>query len=628
MAEENLKVAVRVRPFNQREKDRNARLIVKMDGGTTHLENPEKSSDIKTFSYDFSYWSHDGFQSDQEGIVIPEPGSNYADQRMVFNDLGKGVLANAFDGYNCSLFAYGQTGAGKSYSMSYLVTISMLEIYNEQIRDLLSSKKTPGGLQLRQSQSLGFYVQDLTQVPVGSYQEISQRMDQGTSNRTIAATNMNATSSRAHTVVTINFTQVSGDKGSNQKSSIINLVDLAGSERADSTGATGDRLKEGANINKSLSALGNVISALADNKKVIPYRDSVLTKLLQNALGGNSKTIMIAAISPADVNYDETLSTLRYADRAKQIKTKAVVNENPTEKMIRQLREENEKLKEMLQKGSFVIDANPSMSKEERAKLQEQMRQDVMEQMKSNALLMEAQTIEGFQRQLQEARKEAQMLRDSHNSAASNQMAAKSNPHLYNLNEDPQLSGVIIHAITVDQLVIGRKPDLSEGEEGEEAFTLNGLGIRDTHAYIFRTKNKSNQLDFSIKPSATAFGLTKLNGLNLNSMKPLQHNDRILFGSNYAFVFIDPKKKSDKDDFVDWESLQDEIARNSGFKLDLSLSTSAQEMAFREQLFQLMPMISEVNAIASELEKLKRFRLILIPPTAQLGAYCPTRAAK
>lgn len=211
-----------------------------------------------------------------------------------------------------------------------------------------------------------FYPQGLRVVPVGSYQDIERRISEGTENRTIAATNMNATSSRAHTVLTVHFDQISKtDHGETKKTSVINLVDLAGkkaeeinrfdmsrsnrfslkgSERASNTGATGDRLKESTNINKSLSTLGNVISALADissgskRKIVVPYRESTLTKLLQNALGGNSKTVMIAALSPADVNYEETLSTLRFADRVKRIKNTVIVNENPIEKLIRELK--------------------------------------------------------------------------------------------------------------------------------------------------------------------------------------------------------------------------------------------------------------------------------------------------
>ncbi|ESO87895.1 hypothetical protein LOTGIDRAFT_127149 [Lottia gigantea] len=359
-----VKVAVRVRPFNSREKDRRAKCIIKMQDKMTMIANPDAPSK-----------SHDGFKENNDGTFDAVSGSKFASQRTVYNDLGKGVLNNAFEGYNCSLFAYGQTGSGKSYSMvgygpnkgivpiicdelfkeiasntkdnkRFEVTFSMLEIYNEQVRDLLAKDNPKGGLTVRQNAKLGmFYVEGLKNTPVGSYQEIEKRMEQGTAARTVASTNMNATSSRAHTVVTITFDQIIKDSigSETKKSSTINLVDLAGSERADSTGATGDRLKEGANINRSLSALGNVISALADvsmgKKKVyIPYRESVLTKLLQNALGGNSKTVMIAALSPADINYDETLSTLRYADRAKKIKNQAVVNENPLDKLIRELK--------------------------------------------------------------------------------------------------------------------------------------------------------------------------------------------------------------------------------------------------------------------------------------------------
>ncbi|CAC5381742.1 Kinesin-like protein CIN8,Kinesin-like protein KIF18A,Kinesin-like protein Klp98A,Kinesin-like protein KIF19,Kinesin-like protein KIN-12D,Kinesin-II 95 kDa subunit,Kinesin-like protein KIN-7I,Kinesin-like protein klp-20,Kinesin-related protein 11,Chromosome-associated kinesin KIF4B,Kinesin-like protein K39,Kinesin-like protein KIP3,Kinesin-like protein KIN-14L,Kinesin-like protein unc-104,Kinesin-like protein KIF13B,Kinesin-like protein KIN-7E, chloroplastic,Kinesin-like protein KIF18B,Kinesin-like protein len=297
--------------------------------------------------------------------------------QTVFNDLGKGIIDNAWKGYNCSLFAYGQTGSGKSYSVvgygknqgivplfcddlfdgiekkratageneEYQVSLSMLEIYNEQVRDLLNPKTmgVKGGLKVRQDPKKGFYVEQMTSKQVNSYEEIDSKINEGTRNRTVASTNMNATSSRAHTIIGINFTQkCPNDVGESMtRTAVVNLVDLAGSERADSTGATGDRLKEGSAINKSLSTLGNVIKALADlstgNKKVVvPYRDSTLTKLLQNALGGNSKTIMIAALSPADINYEETLSTLRFADRAKAIKTITTVNESPTDKLIRE----------------------------------------------------------------------------------------------------------------------------------------------------------------------------------------------------------------------------------------------------------------------------------------------------
>ena len=165
---------------------------------------------------------------------------------------------------------------------------------------------------------------------------------------------MNAESSRAHTVIQIEFKNITKVQGKPpaQMLSVINLIDLAGSEKAGQTGATGDRLKEGCEINKSLTCLGNVIKALVDKqngkKIVIPYRDSSLTRMLQNALGGNSKTYMICAIRPGAKFFDETVNTLKYADRAKQIKNAAVVNENPMDKLIRELKEENDKLKKQL----------------------------------------------------------------------------------------------------------------------------------------------------------------------------------------------------------------------------------------------------------------------------------------
>jgi len=344
-----------------------------MQGNTTSITNPE-TGEVRNFSFDYSYWSH-------------APADNFATQKVVFDDVGIGVLENAWQGYNVSLFAYGQTGAGKSYSMvgygedrgiiplaleelfrrievndqpdvTFRVEASMMEIYNEKVRDLFNPSNKAnegGGLKVRDHPKTGPYVDSLALLPVKDYKQVENLMEEGTKARTVASTQMNATSSRAHTLFTIMLTQTKVDKAAGKamdKVSKISLVDLAGSERVSGTGATGDRLKEGAAINKSLSALGNVISALAEasgsggkKKGVIPYRDSVLTWLLKESLGGNAKTIMIAALSPADINYEETLGTLRYADRAKQIKNSAVVNEDPNQKMIRELKEEVERLR-------------------------------------------------------------------------------------------------------------------------------------------------------------------------------------------------------------------------------------------------------------------------------------------
>uniref|UniRef100_A0A8C5W8A5 plus-end-directed kinesin ATPase n=1 Tax=Leptobrachium leishanense TaxID=445787 RepID=A0A8C5W8A5_9ANUR len=381
MSGASVKVAVRVRPFNSRELGKDSKCIIQMQGNSTSILNPKNPKEpAKSFSFDYSYWSH----------TSPDDPS-FASQNRVYNDIGKEMLEHAFEGYNVCIFAYGQTGAGKSYTMmgkqeetqagiipqlcedlfekindnnddevSFSVEVSYMEIYCERVRDLLNPKNK-GNLRVREHPLLGPYVEDLSKLAVTSYTDIADLMDAGNKARTVAATNMNETSSRSHAVFTIVFTQKRLDIEtdlSTEKVSKISLVDLAGSERADSTGAKGTRLKEGANINKSLTTLGKVISALAEvvslsgkkKKKTdfIPYRDSVLTWLLRENLGGNSRTAMVAALSPADINYDETLSTLRYADRAKQIKCNAIINEDPNAKLVRELKDEVLRLKELL----------------------------------------------------------------------------------------------------------------------------------------------------------------------------------------------------------------------------------------------------------------------------------------
>ncbi|XP_049609937.1 kinesin-like protein KIF1B isoform X5 [Syngnathus scovelli] len=397
MSGASVKVAVRVRPFNSRETSKDSKCIIQMQGNTTTILNPKAPKEpAKTFSFDYSYWSH----------TTPEDPC-FAAQNQVYNDIGKEMLQHAFEGYNVCIFAYGQTGAGKSYTMmgkqeegqegiipmlcedlfekinednnkeelSYSVEVSYMEIYCERVRDLLNPKNK-GNLRVREHPLLGPYVEDLSKLAVTSYTDIADLMDAGNKARTVAATNMNETSSRSHAVFTIVFTQRKHDGEtdlSTEKVSKISLVDLAGSERADSTGAKGTRLKEGANINKSLTTLGKVISALAEvdnctskSKKkkksdFIPYRDSVLTWLLRENLGGNSRTAMVAALSPADINYDETLSTLRYADRAKNIKCNAVINEDPNNKLVRDLKDEVARLKELLRAQGLgdILDIDP-----------------------------------------------------------------------------------------------------------------------------------------------------------------------------------------------------------------------------------------------------------------------------
>lgn len=318
----------------------------------------------KKFTFDNSFWSHNA------------EDDHYAHQEDIYNALGEDFLDHNFEGYHTCIFAYGQTGSGKSYTMmgtptqpgliprtcedlfqriessaspniSYTVRVSYFEVYNEHVRDLLgpqprSSDPHSFYLKIRESPTEGPYIKDLTDLPVKNYHELLRYMRLGDNSRTTASTKMNDTSSRSHAVFTIMLKQIHHDLSTDsttERLARIRLVDLAGSERAKATEATGARLREGSNINKSLTTLGRVIAALADpkhgrvhnggktrSKDVVPYRDSILTWLLKDSLGGNSKTAMIACIAPSD--YDETLSTLRYADQAKHIRTRAIVNQD------------------------------------------------------------------------------------------------------------------------------------------------------------------------------------------------------------------------------------------------------------------------------------------------------------
>ena len=336
-------------------------LVPNLDDPANKRSQTRKIIEEKSFTFDNSFWSHN---LDDE---------HYAHQEDVYNALGEEFLDHNFEGYHTCIFAYGQTGSGKSYTMmgkpdqpgiiprtcedlfqrieanksphiSYTVRVSYLEIYNEHVRDLLAPSRPtstghPNYLKIREHPIDGPYVKDLSDLPVKNFTELMHCMRLGDASRTVASTKMNDTSSRSHAVFTIILKQIHHDLSTDsttERLARIRLVDLAGSERAKSTEATGVRLREGSNINKSLTTLGRVIAALADprsqnskagrSKDVVPYRDSILTWLLKDSLGGNSKTAMIACIAPSD--YDETLSTLRYADQAKRIQTRATINQD------------------------------------------------------------------------------------------------------------------------------------------------------------------------------------------------------------------------------------------------------------------------------------------------------------
>uniref|UniRef100_A0A673C1U9 Kinesin-like protein n=1 Tax=Sphaeramia orbicularis TaxID=375764 RepID=A0A673C1U9_9TELE len=378
---DNVKVVVRCRPLNQKEKMMGHKQAVSVDEirGTitvNKLETPQEPP--KTFTFD----------------TVFGPDSKQLD---VYNLTARPIVDSVLEGYNGTIFAYGQTGTGKTFTMEgvravpelrgiipnsfahifghiakaegdtrFLVRVSYLEIYNEEVRDLLG-KDQMQRLEVKERPDVGVYIKDLSGYVVNNADDMDRIMTLGHKNRSVGATNMNEHSSRSHAIftITIECSEKGVDGNQHVRMGKLHLVDLAGSERQGKTGATGQRLKEATKINLSLSTLGNVISALVDGKSThVPYRNSKLTRLLQDSLGGNSKTMMCANIGPADYNYDETISTLRYANRAKNIKNKARINEDPKDALLRQFQKEIEELKKKLEEGEEISGSEGSGSEE------------------------------------------------------------------------------------------------------------------------------------------------------------------------------------------------------------------------------------------------------------------------
>ncbi|XP_062954480.1 kinesin-like protein KIF13A isoform X4 [Cynocephalus volans] len=547
MSDTKVKVAVRVRPMNRRELELNTKCVVEMEGNQTVLHPPPSNTKQgerkppKVFAFDYCFWSMDESNT-----------TKYAGQEVVFKCLGEGILEKAFQGYNACIFAYGQTGSGKSFSMmghaeqlgliprlccalfkrisseqnesqTFKVEVSYMEIYNEKVRDLLDPKGSRQSLKVREHKVLGPYVDGLSQLAVTSFEDIESLMSEGNKSRTVAATNMNEESSRSHAVFNIIITQTlydlqSGNSG--EKVSKVSLVDLAGSERVSKTGAAGERLKEGSNINKSLTTLGLVISSLADQaagkgkNKFVPYRDSVLTWLLKDNLGGNSQTSMIATISPAADNYEETLSTLRYADRAKRIVNHAVVNEDPNAKVIRELREEVEKLREQLSQAEAM------KAPELKEKLEE-----------SEKLIKELTvTWEEKLRKTEEIAQERQRQLESMGISleTSGIKVGDDKCYLVNLNADPALNELLVYYL---------KDHTRVGADTSQDIQLFGIGIQSEHCEI----DIASDGDVTLTPKENARSC--VNGTLVCSTTQLWHGDRILWGNNHFFRINLPKRK-------------------------------------------------------------------------------------
>ncbi|XP_051752742.1 kinesin-like protein KIF1A isoform X18 [Ctenopharyngodon idella] len=668
MSGASVKVAVRVRPFNSREMSKESKCIIQMSGNTTTIINPKAPKENKSFNFDYSYWSH----------TSPED-INYASQLQVYRDIGEEMLLHAFEGYNVCIFAYGQTGAGKSYTMmgkqekdqegiipllcedlftkindkntdnnlSYSVEVSYMEIYCERVRDLLNPKNK-GNLRVREHPLLGPYVEDLSKLAVTSYNDIQDLMDSGNKARTVAATNMNETSSRSHAVFNIIFTQKRHDsetENTSEKVSKISLVDLAGSERADSTGAKGTRLKEGANINKSLTTLGKVISALAEvdsgsnkNKKkkkvesFIPYRDSVLTWLLRENLGGNSRTAMVAALSPADINYDETLSTLRYADRAKQIRCNAVINEDPNNRLVRELKEEVGRLKDLLyaqglgdiienisdyknnnnsgqavnQRGDLSTVTNamtgmspsPSLSAlSSRAGSISSLHDRIMFSPGSEEAIERLKETEKIIAELNETWEEklrrTEAIRMDREALLAEMGVAmredggtvgvfspKKTPHLVNLNEDPLMSECLLYYIKDGITRVGR-----EDASSRQDIVLSGHFIKEEHCTFTSTTGPMGEAVI-LEPCEGAE--TYVNGKRVTEPTVLRSGNRIILGKSHVFRFNHPEQARQERERtpcsetpmepVDWAFAQRELLEKQGIDMKQEMDQRLQEL--------------------------------------------------
>ncbi|KAJ3212054.1 kinesin-like protein Klp8 [Entophlyctis luteolus] len=654
-----------------------------------HSQLPPQSPSPPAFHFTFDRVFIPDFSSPSVDV---SSRSGPASQLDVYSHLGPALLDHAFEGYNVCLFAYGQTGSGKSYTMmgsidspnelgiiprmcddlfariselstfggakTFTVTVNYIEIYNEKVRDLLNPI-SKANLRVREHPQLGPYVEDVSTLAVSSCSQIDRLLKLGNKSRTTASTNMNDKSSRSHAVFTLNLTQSIAQAGKSpgtrtERSARICLVDLAGSERADSTGATGVRLKEGANINKSLTTLGKVISALADASNsqhsqnpdflmavppprtptslskrssarslrsssgalpplspaavgggpdlFVPYRDSVLTWLLKDCLGGNSKTVMLATISPAECAFDETLSTLRYAERAKKIINKAVVNENESGKSVKLLQLEVDKLRKKLafyEKSEQIasnslsqgdvgvvineIESSGNVGIERRPSIQSMnsvgsVCTDVdalRDQLVASEKLF-AEMTESFESKLQRSfqleASRIDILNDigislespTSASGAVGISAPKSTPHLVNISDDLSLTNCLLYRIPVGFHKVGSSQDsaiflMDERVLPEHAYldcsrsdstATSQLPSPDGSTSIPATRVAAPKFSVSLIPAPDSQTLVNNNPIFLPCR--LSSGDRILFGRSALFKFVDPSGVSS----TQWSSPQ------------------------------------------------------------------------
>ncbi|XP_024876232.1 kinesin-like protein KIF14 [Temnothorax curvispinosus] len=622
----NLTVGIRIRPLTGKESnDPKVTTVVQGNGQNVIVEC---ESAHHTFMYDHCFVSHDDPLT---------PG--HASQEVVFRNMVLPLVQNAFEGYNVCLFAYGQTGSGKSYSLmgtesaqlsatpfdervgiiprfcqeiftrardnpqvETTVEISYFEIYNEKIHDLLAntnnaSKKAP--LKVREHPAFGPYVVDLSQHCVQNYKDLQTWLKVGNSQRATAATGMNEKSSRSHSIFSIILTQAHADNeldckplDANRRSKI-NLVDLAGSERLSQTSATGDRLREGVSINKSLLTLGKVISSLTENTNnrkqgFVPYRESVLTWLLKESLGGNSRTAMLGTVSPANIHVEETLATLRYACQARAIVNRIRINEDPHDRLIRELKAEVlrlrgvrkgyekqfgvvpyqllDRIKSYAWSPSHQFDKEVVQKQKEIDKLKNQLKKT-----EEQLAVTQMSPHEKFQRAEERKSSELKYLRRCGIAIEIDFQERDKQPCLVNLAADPLLSGTLLYLIPPGLVRIGKN---SGSETDNLDIMLDGPLVRALHCSI-----ENNEGKLSLTPEMG--GDTYVNGQMVTGKVMLRHGDRLVIGGNHYFKVLNPYDESCNvklsTQAIDFEFAHQEILRIQEEKLRAELEESKQK---------------------------------------------------
>ncbi|XP_055540258.1 kinesin-like protein KIF14 [Wyeomyia smithii] len=655
----NLKVAVRVRPLSAKECVESVANIVRVKDNDV-IVNAGNTADNSAgvehcFQYDHALWS----------CNAEDPA--YVGQVSVYNDLMQPLLGKAFEGYNACLFAYGQTGSGKSYSMMGLdsddleisseagiiprfcqelftridslknqvqveVEVSYFEIYNEKIHDLLAVSSTDGvfsvtnsnvkkpPLKVREHPIWGPYVVDLSTHPVDSHSALRNWLAVGNSQRATAATGMNDKSSRSHSIfsVVLNLSEIGepieavdrseGGKNVHQtKRSKISLVDLAGSERVSHTCASGERLKEGVSINKSLLTLGKVISSLAECKKnpstYIPYRDSVLTWLLRESLGGNSRTVMLATISPAATHLDETLATLRYACQARTIVNRVKVNEDPHDRIIRELRAEVERLQVLRQDYERQKRHSANQHQQPRKIIIETSVDDSEVEALRQQLAETEQELAKAQKSWQQRLLEAEDVRRTEmkllkrKGLALELSAEQKEPCLVNLSADPMLSGTLLYIIPPGLVKIGRPSSFSSPDIVLEGplVSHHHCSIENKHGKLYLTAEDADQYE------------TFVNGELLQERRQLFHNDRVVIGGSHYFRVSNPQcPNRSKQIMVDFQLAHQEILRQQETRLRRELDAEKQAAILRIESERIDHERQYEERLASlELEKFK-----------------------